>query len=303
MKRTTLCYIKHDGAYLMLYRNAKPDDPNQAKWLGIGGKIEDGESPSDCNAREVYEETGLRLESAIFHGVIKFRSDEWEDEDMYLFSAEIEAPAHPMLPACDEGELAWISEDELLNLPMWEGDRAFLTKLMAGEREISMTLRYTGDTCTVEEDEMVDINSSYSTEELFNNNLKLLRRTFPWDGDALCRIAAEILCDTGVSPSMLKECERLIKSECGIFSVFRGHIKLPLICFMLEEDNPLEFLRKVIETYEHLKAGSDANADKLALSAIIYVRDGRSEEISTETNPIYRRIAEVLDAAERAKFI
>ena len=28
----------------MLYRNRKPDDPNEGKWLGIGGKIKDGES-------------------------------------------------------------------------------------------------------------------------------------------------------------------------------------------------------------------------------------------------------------------
>ena len=43
MKKTTLCYIENNGRYLMLYRNRKPDDPNEGKWLGIGGKIEEGE--------------------------------------------------------------------------------------------------------------------------------------------------------------------------------------------------------------------------------------------------------------------
>ncbi len=58
MKRTTLCYIEDRGKWLMLYRNRKPEDPNEGKWLGIGGKIEPGETPDECNAREVMEETG-----------------------------------------------------------------------------------------------------------------------------------------------------------------------------------------------------------------------------------------------------
>jgi hypothetical protein len=36
-----------------------------------------------------------------------------------------------------------------MDLPMWEGDRVFLGKLLAGEREISMTLSYSGEKCTV----------------------------------------------------------------------------------------------------------------------------------------------------------
>lgn len=161
MKRTTLCYIKNKGCYLMLYRNRKPDDPNEGKWLGIGGRIEDGETPDECNVREVFEETGLRLRSAHFHGIIEFRADEYEDEDMYLYSSDDFAPADPAAaevfrktgeyepPVCDEGELAWIAEGELLKLPMWEGDRAFVGRLIKGDKEISMTLKYTGEKCTI----------------------------------------------------------------------------------------------------------------------------------------------------------
>ena len=77
----------------MLYRNRKPDDPNEGKWLGIGGKIKAGESADDCNKREVLEETGLILNSWTFHGVIKFRATTYEDEDMYLYSSRDFAPA------------------------------------------------------------------------------------------------------------------------------------------------------------------------------------------------------------------
>ena len=176
MKRTTLCYIKKDHTWLLLYRNKKPHDPNAGKWIGIGGRIEPGETPDECNRREVLEETGIALDAAHFHGVIQFRSDSWEDEDMYLYSAELGpdqaesgnaaaaggtaeltagvaaavvnaelAAGADDLPDCDEGELAWIPEEKLFDLPMWEGDRLFLEQIIEGRESISMTLRYEGD--------------------------------------------------------------------------------------------------------------------------------------------------------------
>ena len=164
MKRTTLCYIRSGERYLMLYRDRKSGDPNKGKWLGIGGKIEPGETPDECCRREVLEETGLRVRSVKFHGVIKFRADEYEDEDMYLYSTDDFEPADEgalahyrktgeFVPGeCSEGRLEWIDASELLTLPMWEGDRAFLSKLLAGQEHISMTLSYTGDKCTIIEE-------------------------------------------------------------------------------------------------------------------------------------------------------
>ena len=161
MKKTTLCYIRNNGRVLMLYRDRKPDDPNEGKWLGIGGRIEEGETPAECNVREVLEETGLRLRSAHFHGVIEFRADSYEDEDMYLYSSSDFVPADDEAalrysetgiydpPECNEGELEWIAKEDILSLPMWEGDRAFVSRLLAGEKEISMTLQYEGEKCTI----------------------------------------------------------------------------------------------------------------------------------------------------------
>lgn len=143
MKKTTLCYIRKDGQYLMLFRNKKEADPNEGKWLGIGGKFEVGETPEECLVREVREETGLILTDYHFHGVIHFRSDAWEDEDMYLYSG---TDFHGSVDLnCSEGELRWVPEEDLLSLPMWEGDRCFLTPLVKGEDKISMTLRYAGE--------------------------------------------------------------------------------------------------------------------------------------------------------------
>ena len=145
----------------MLYRDKKPGDMNEGKWISVGGKLEDGETPDECVVREVLEETGLRLKSRVFHGVIEFRSDQYEDEDMYLYSSSDFEPADEEAarifaetgkyepPECREGELAWVPHEMMLDLPTWEGDRAFLTELLSGTRDINMTLQYVGEKCTV----------------------------------------------------------------------------------------------------------------------------------------------------------
>ena len=66
MKNTTLCYIEQNGAYLLLHRVKRQNDENHDKWIGIGGKFEENESPEDCLLREVpvYELENTPTESA-----------------------------------------------------------------------------------------------------------------------------------------------------------------------------------------------------------------------------------------------
>ena len=142
MKRTTLCYIERDGQYLMLHRTKKKNDANHDKWLGIGGHIEPGETPMACILRETLEETGLRLLDCRFRGIVRFRSDVYPDEDMYLFSA---TRFEGTMKICDEGDLAWIDKDRLLALTLWEGDRIFLRLLDSGEPRFDLRLEYRGD--------------------------------------------------------------------------------------------------------------------------------------------------------------
>ena len=142
---TTLCYIEQDGKYLMLHRVKKEQDMNRDKWLGIGGKFEDKESPEDCVLREALEETGLTLHSPEYRGLVTFVSDRYPTEYMHLFTATgWTGTPHP----CDEGELAWIQKAQLLTLPMWEGDRIFLKLLEENVPFFSLKLRYQGDHLT-----------------------------------------------------------------------------------------------------------------------------------------------------------
>lgn len=142
MRNTTLCYIERDGKYLMLLRNKKEIDENKGKWIGVGGKLEEGESPEECLLREVREETGLTLTKYHYRGLITFVSDEWGTEYMHLFTA---TNFSGELKECNEGELRWIPKEEIMNLNLWEGDRAFLKLLFEEEGFFTMKLRYQGD--------------------------------------------------------------------------------------------------------------------------------------------------------------
>ena len=145
MKMTTLCYLEMDDKYLMLHRVKKENDENHDKWIGVGGKFEDGESPEDCMRREVLEETGLTVTAHRYRGIVTFVSDRWPCEYMHLFTC---TDWTGIEKECDEGVLEWISKKDLLSLPMWEGDRIFLSLLDSNAPFFSLKLTYRGETLT-----------------------------------------------------------------------------------------------------------------------------------------------------------
>ena len=143
MKNTTLGYIEKDGKYLMLHRIKKINDMNHDKWIGIGGKVEPGESPHECMVREAYEETGLTLNNPRYRGLITFISNEYEQEIMHLYTATDFSGT--LNENCNEGVLEWIDKDKIFDLPSWEGDKIFLQLLRNEERFFSLKLVYEDD--------------------------------------------------------------------------------------------------------------------------------------------------------------
>ena len=141
-EQTVLCYIIKKNEVLMMYRNKKSKDINKNKWIGIGGHVEKGENEMDAVIREVFEETGLKINKAIKRANIIFTNKNTV-EFMHVFTCEdFEGKCNT---ACDEGTLKWVKIKDLFSLPMWEGDSLFLKPILDGADFFEMVLRYDGN--------------------------------------------------------------------------------------------------------------------------------------------------------------
>lgn len=142
MKNTTLCYIEKDNKYLMIHRVKKAKDINKDKWVGVGGKFEERETPFDCVRREILEETGLTAGKLNYRGLVTFVSNEFGTEYMHLFHTD--EFTGELTRDCNEGNLEWVDKDEIINLPLWEGDKIFLELLRKNVPFFSLKLVYEG---------------------------------------------------------------------------------------------------------------------------------------------------------------
>ena len=141
MNQTVMIYLEKDIQYLMLYRNKKKKDINKNKYIGVGGHVEKGETADEAVVREVKEETGLDLLSFNKRGLVYFVLNGYEEE-MYIYTS---LDFKGELIECNEGELSWIDKDNVISLPIWEGDKYFLKHLLEDEKYFEMRLVYEND--------------------------------------------------------------------------------------------------------------------------------------------------------------
>lgn len=149
---TTLCYLEWNHQYLMLHRTVKKNDVNHDKWIGVGGHVEDGESPEECLTREVREETGLVLTSYRLRGVVTFLSGKGDFEYMFLYTADKWETAGSLSSdpsslngvSFREGVLEWVDMDKIETLNIWEGDKIFFRLIDQNAPFFSLKLVYDG---------------------------------------------------------------------------------------------------------------------------------------------------------------
>ncbi len=124
----TLAYIlSPDGKQvLMIYRNKRTDDLHYGKYNGLGGKLEPNEDIVSGLRREIVEESGLIVDSALLRGTISWPGFGKNGEDWFGFIFRIEDWHGEVLPGNHEGTLEWVPLDSILSLPLWPSDRNFL---------------------------------------------------------------------------------------------------------------------------------------------------------------------------------
>ncbi|MGQ5709557.1 8-oxo-dGTP diphosphatase [Lactobacillus sp. PSON] len=105
---TNMCMIKNKNKILVLNRNDKT-------WPGLtfpGGHVENHEAFHDSVIREVKEETGLTITDPRLIGVKQFFD---KDDNRYIVFFYIATNFTGKVKASDEGELYWMTKEELQN--------------------------------------------------------------------------------------------------------------------------------------------------------------------------------------------
>lgn len=139
MVETVLIYLEKDNKYLMMFRNKKLNDMNKGKYIGVGGHIEEDETKGQALVREVAEETSLILKSYTYRAKLTFVNDDYS-EIMHLYTSNDFTGI--VNENCKEGDLIWVDKDKIEELPLWEGDKAFLKVMNDSDDYFEMTLKY-----------------------------------------------------------------------------------------------------------------------------------------------------------------
>lgn len=130
--------LVQDDQILLLFK------PSRQKWFLPGGKAEFGENIIQTGLREFYEETGLQLKDAKLGAITTVVvEEELEKKEWMLYTVKGTDFTGELIKENREGSLAWHSIKEVDELPMFEGDRFIIKKLLESDLAVVSTQVYT----------------------------------------------------------------------------------------------------------------------------------------------------------------
>jgi 8-oxo-dGTP diphosphatase len=124
--------VKHPDGRVLLVKKPDGVGPYAGMYLTPGGTLEPGERADDCAARELYEETGVRVANL---QRVNFDDDitpNWKGEDrhfiMLLYTGDYESGDLQPTEGDDDNleVIQWFSKEELPNLPLCPPLKRFL---------------------------------------------------------------------------------------------------------------------------------------------------------------------------------
>ncbi|UPV99139.1 8-oxo-dGTP diphosphatase [Halorussus gelatinilyticus] len=129
MQSATLCYLlRPEREEVLLIR--KKRGLGEGKFVGPGGKVEDGETPRECVVREVEEEIRVMPRDPEKVGEFRFVFGEEPRMFVHVFRTEEFAGEPESTPEADP---AWFDYESVPYDEMWEDDRHWLPHLLDGE--------------------------------------------------------------------------------------------------------------------------------------------------------------------------
>jgi 8-oxo-dGTP diphosphatase len=158
--KQTLCFIHRNDEILMLNREYKP---TLGLWNGVGGKVEENETPLECVIREVKEETDIDISNCkiIDKGIITWEVDSSFTGGMYVYLVTIDGNFNYETPRkVNEGILDWKKVSWLLeekNYGVGEMIPHFLPNVLNDEKKYNYF-------CVLENDKL----TNYEVNELIS---------------------------------------------------------------------------------------------------------------------------------------
>jgi 8-oxo-dGTP diphosphatase len=145
---TEIFLLDNDGRILL---GEKKNGLGEGKVLGIGGKVEPGETVEQAAIREMIEETTIVVDSAELHpiAIIDFifpHKHQWSMEVHYFSATQWSGKPQET----DEINPVWFARDSLPLARMWDDSRYWLPQLLQKERFLRAQFIYSADNQTVD---------------------------------------------------------------------------------------------------------------------------------------------------------
>jgi ADP-ribose pyrophosphatase YjhB (NUDIX family) len=116
---TAFALVERNGRYLVLKRS---QDPYLGHWDLPGGFVEAGESPAEAVRREIFEETGLRVQQP---GIVGAYTSRYGDEGKWTVDVAFHclAPSGELCLSAESSAAEWVSIDDMPTLA-FAGERS-----------------------------------------------------------------------------------------------------------------------------------------------------------------------------------
>lgn len=167
MLEATLCFLIEGDPPLRILLGHKKVGFGRGKYGGVGGKIEPGETPAQAAAREVWEETGIRVQEADLEHAARLTF-------LFPFKPEWSQVVHAFVTRRWEGEAwesreivpTWFAIDEIPYERMWDDCHYWLPHILNGER-LRARFEFNADNDTIGS---YDIESTGEEKKLGRHN-------------------------------------------------------------------------------------------------------------------------------------